>query len=78
MRGIIAGIALLSLAAAGRASADQPHMENALDALQRARQHLEAAAANRGGYRDRALQHVVQALVQVKKGIREGEDATSR
>jgi len=78
MRGVIAGIALLAQAAAGTASADQRHLENALDALQQARQQLEAATRTEGGYRERALQHVVQAMDQVKRGIQEGEDDTQR
>jgi hypothetical protein len=53
----------------GRASADQPHMRNALAALNTARDELWAATPNKGGHRERALDLVNAAIVQVQEGI---------
>ena len=55
--------------AAGRVTADQPHMYNALRYLDNARDELEIAEPNKGGHRDRALDLVRQAREEVKAGI---------
>ena len=54
---------------AGRLSADQPHMQAALDRLQEAKHELDAADADKGGHRTKALQLVREAIAQVEKGI---------
>ena len=54
---------------AGRASADQPHMQAALDHLRAARAELNAAAADKGGHREKAIALVNDAIGQVEKGI---------
>ncbi len=55
---------------AGRATADQPHMQAALDALRSAELHLEEASSDKGGHRTNALHHVRAAIEEVQKGIR--------
>ena len=54
-------------------SADQPHMEKALDHLRQARTNLEAASADKGGHRVKAIGYVNSAIDEVKKGIDAGE-----
>ena len=50
-------------------------MQNALSALQEARQQLEQAAPDKGGHRVQAVQLVDQAITQVQMGMQfaEGE-----
>jgi len=69
-------IALLVVAAiasgfvAGRASADQPHMQAALDHLKLARTELEKADRDKGGHRENALRLTKDAIAEVERGIR--------
>ncbi|OYV38100.1 MAG: hypothetical protein B7Z81_05065 [Acidocella sp. 20-61-6] len=58
----------------GTALAYQGHMFNAIHALQNARQQLLAASNNKGGYRDRAIDLVNQAIAAVHEGIEVGAD----
>jgi hypothetical protein len=64
---------LLGTIFAGRAkaepAADQPHMQAALDALRNAKRELDAADADKGGHRVKAIRLVEQAIAQVEKGI---------
>jgi hypothetical protein len=53
----------------GRVSADQPHMQAALDHLKAAKTELEKADEDKGGHRVKALRLVNDAMVQVEKGI---------
>jgi len=53
----------------GRVSADQPHMQSALDHLRLARHELEQAVADKGGHREAALRLTNDAIAQVEKGI---------
>jgi len=55
-----------------RAYASQPHMENALRALQNARAELVAANANKGGHRQAAISLIDQAINETKRGIAVG------
>jgi hypothetical protein len=55
---------------AGRAHAAQPHMQAALGHLRNARSELEAAVADKGGHRERAIRLVNDAIAQVEEGIR--------
>jgi len=70
-----AGLAVVLLLLAGigffvgRASADQPHMMAALDHLKAARTELEAADADKGGHRVKALALTKDAIEHVEKGI---------
>lgn len=51
---------------------DQPHMQNALTALENAKDSLEKATADKGGHRNKALDYVKDAIKEVKKGIEAG------
>lgn len=51
---------------------DQPHMQNALTALENARDSLEKATSDKGGHRVKALGYVKDAIDEVKKGIEAG------
>jgi hypothetical protein len=53
----------------GRASAGQPHMKAALDSLQAAKTELNAAEADKGGHRVKALELVNSAIAEVQAGI---------
>lgn len=53
----------------GRVSADQPHMQAALDHLKAAKVELEKADEDKGGHRAKAIRLVNDAIVQVEKGI---------
>ena len=48
---------------------DQPHMQNALTALENAKDSLNQATADKGGHRAKALDYVRDAINEVKKGI---------
>lgn len=54
---------------AGRASADQPHMQAAKDDLNAALDELKQAEPNKGGHRERAMGFVNQAMIEVQLGI---------
>ncbi len=73
----VAAIAVVSaLAGAGCAAgvtyAAQPHMQNALGALQNARNELQNAAADKGGHRISAMRLIDQAIAEVRAGIAAG------
>jgi hypothetical protein len=51
---------------------DQPHMKAALEALQRAKQELQAAEHDKEGHREKALQLTNQAINQTRMGIHAG------
>jgi hypothetical protein len=57
---------------AGRASAAQPHMNAALDHLKLARRELNAALADKGGHREKAIALVKDAITEVEAGIEVG------
>lgn len=67
MAGLVAGGYV-----AGCATAAQPHMINALNDLQAARAELVAAAPNKAGHREIAIERVDQAINQVRLGIAAG------
>ena len=60
---------LLSGFLLGRASADQPHMQAALEHLREAKGELVRADVDKGGHRARAIVLVNDAIAQVEKGI---------
>ncbi len=72
-KSVLTGLALSALVlgafVVGRASAEQPRMQAALDALKTARAELNAATSDKGGHRAKALRHVNEAIEQVEKGI---------
>jgi hypothetical protein len=51
------------------ALANQPHMQNALNALYTARTELTAAAQNKAGHRVNALNYVNDAISEVHAGM---------
>jgi hypothetical protein len=53
----------------GQAMADQPHMQNALAALQNARGQLIVATADKAGHRAKAMALVDEAIAQVRAGM---------
>jgi hypothetical protein len=55
---------------AGRASADQPRMQAALEHLRLAKVELEKADHDKGGHRDRAIRLTNDAIAEVEKGVR--------
>jgi hypothetical protein len=70
-------IALASLviglgAGAALAQGNQPHMQNALAALQTANAELQLAEADKGGHRVNAINLVNQAITEVQAGIAAG------
>lgn len=54
------------------AAPDQPHMKAALTNLENAKRNLEAATADKGGYRKLAIEDVEKAIDEVNKGITAG------
>ena len=67
---VLALVVVLATAfVAGRASADQPHMQAALEHLRAAKVELDAAEADKGGHRVKALALTKDAIVQVERGI---------
>jgi hypothetical protein len=50
----------------------QPHMEEALRALQQARFQLEKASHNKGGHRVKAIELINQAMEEVRLGMEDG------
>jgi hypothetical protein len=66
----IAALVLVTLPA----RAEQTNMKSALDQLRAARQELEEAKADKGGHRQKALDHVTKAIDEVQKGIEFGRD----
>ena len=54
---------------AGQALAYQSHMHAALDSLRTARAELQAADADKGGHRVKAIGLVDSAIDEVKEGI---------
>jgi hypothetical protein len=54
---------------AGRLSADQPHMQAALEHLRMAKGELEKADEDKGGHRVKAMKLTSDAIFQVEKGI---------
>jgi hypothetical protein len=67
---LVATVAVLVGAFAGQAWAEQqPHMRDALAALDRAVTSLEQASHDKGGHRAKALDLAKQARDEVKAGI---------
>lgn len=54
---------------AGRVSADQPHMNAALDHLRLARHELEVADADKGGHRAKAIDYTDRAIHETERGM---------
>lgn len=54
----------------GQATAAQPHMQSALDALLRAKSELTVAVPDKGGHRLAAINAVDRAIMETRAGIR--------
>lgn len=67
----VALVAAISFAG-GCVVAAQPHMVNALNALQSARSELQEASTNKAGHRVNALRLVNEAIGEVQAGIAAG------
>lgn len=65
---------LLAVLTVPVARAEQTNMKAALDQLRLARQELEDAKADKGGHRQKALDHVTKAIDEVQKGIEFARD----
>jgi len=63
------GVLLLAGFVAGQANADQPHMVAAREHLRVARAELQAADADKGGHRVKAIERVNEAIAEVDRGI---------
>ena len=74
--GLLKGLVVAGLVAGGFiadcATAAQPHMINALNALQTARAELSVAEHNKGGHLPIAIARVDEAINQVRLGIAAG------
>ncbi|MEA2164372.1 MAG: hypothetical protein QOK37_2499 [Thermoanaerobaculia bacterium] len=55
---------------AGRASADQPRMQAALEHLRAAKGELQRSDRDKGGHRERALRLTNDAIAEVERGIK--------
>jgi hypothetical protein len=66
---VLGVVGALAISACTGYALDQPHMQNALNALQAARSELQVAEADKGGHRAAAIGLVNQAIVQVQEGI---------
>lgn len=63
------GLIVATSLGVGYALGAQPHMEASLALLQNARTELAAATPNKGGHREKALDLIDQAIVQVRDGV---------
>jgi hypothetical protein len=63
------GVVVILCTFASLALADQPYMRAARTDLQQARAQLQAATANKGGHRVKAIEHVNNAIVYINEGI---------
>jgi hypothetical protein len=66
--GLAAGAA--ALAATPALAKPQPNMEKALAYCQEGLKHLKAAAANKGGHRAKAIEHLEYVIKEIKAGIK--------
>ncbi len=66
---VVLGLSLAMVFSVGVVIGAQPHMQNALSALQNARTQLEKADHNKGGHRVRAIELINQAISEVQSGI---------
>ena len=53
---------------------DQPHMQQALDALKQAERHLQQAIPDKGGHRSDAIKACQKAIKDTEEGIKYSSD----
>jgi hypothetical protein len=70
---VITCVVVIGAFGMGYAIAAQPHMQAALSALQTAKAELEAAIADKGGHRVKAIALVNDAITEVHAGIQAGK-----
>jgi hypothetical protein len=70
--GIAAAAAIAAAGFVAGGYAAQPHMQNALAALQNARAELQIAESNKAGHRVAAIRLVNEAIGEVQAGIAAG------
>jgi hypothetical protein len=63
----------LAIALNTASATDQPRMQAALDNLRAAKDNLERASSDKGGYRKKAIDEVNDAISETKKGMDAGE-----
>jgi hypothetical protein len=68
-KNILLGLSAVAIFSTGIAIGAQPHMKNALGALQNAKSQLEKAEHNKGGHRVRAIELINQAISEVQSGM---------
>ncbi len=66
------------VAAAIALAAAQPHMQAALQALQNASNQLQQAADDKSGHREKAINLLSQAILQVQEGIQAGNSPAKK
>jgi hypothetical protein len=59
-----------TVATAAPAVEDQPHMQQALDALKQAERHLQQAIPDKGGHRSDAIKACQEAIKDTEAGIK--------
>lgn len=64
-----AGAGTMYLTAGEAGAENQPHMRAALNSLQTAKNQLQAATADKGGHRAKAIDLVNAAIAEVNRGI---------
>ncbi len=64
-----AGAGTMYLSAGEAGAENQPHMRAALNSLQAAKNQLQAATADKGGHRAKAIDLVNAAIGEVNRGI---------
>ena len=64
-----AGSGTMYLTAGEAGAENQPHMRAALNSLQTAKNQLQAASADKGGHRAKAIDLVNAAIAEVNRGI---------
>jgi hypothetical protein len=68
-RNRVLGVLILLGSLTPVAFADQPFMKAARTNLQQARGQLQAASRNKGGHREKAIEHINNAIALVNQGI---------
>ncbi len=71
---VILGLFSIPAAMATPPAEDQPHMQEALDALKQARHHLEAAIPDKGGHRAAAIKACDEAIKHTEEGIKYAQE----